>query len=406
MIFTIAAALIALLAALLLARPYLRGSLDEGLRRRRANVLAYEGRVAEIGDEVAADVVRADAAEELRQEAAAQLLETEQAAAPSASPVGARRWSVLPLLLAVVTVFAAIGYLQDGSWRVRELIDLSKHDPAAAERRMVDQRIIDLERRLARAPQDAEGWAMLGHSYVMLGRSADAAEAWSQANRRSEAPQADWLVAEGEARAMASEPRDLASSRTLFERAHTADPRHPRALLYLGLAAAQMQDYGAALDAWLLLRAQELPPEIEALLDQRLPQLAQMAGREWPPAGSAPATGGPVLLLDVSLAPELQSRQTAEMTLFVYARAEQGPPMPLAVQRIAAPTLPVQVRLDDSQAMTPTMRLSQFERWTVVARLSRSGGAEAAPGDLEGRLNVGRDQAGQPLRLVMDRVLP
>ena len=408
MIFYIVLSLVLVLAALMLARPYLRRVIDSGGRRRRANVLAYQGRLAEIGNEAAADVIRPEAVEELRQEAAEQLLDTEESAATVVA--GSRRVAVLPLALVFLAGFAALGYATAGSWRTVELIELSKRDPVAAEQRGIAEMVAGLEQRLQNQPDDTEGWAMLGRSYAALGRHAEAVAAWSKANALSQAaPQPDWLVAEGEARAMVAEPRDLAASRSYFERALAADAQHPRALLYLGLAAAQAGDYEAALEAWLKLRAQELPPEIATLLDQRLPQLAQLAGRELPPPSVADAPGVNTdlqVVLDVSLAAALRSQLTPDMTLFVFARAESGPQMPLAVRRIAAPQLPLQVTLDDSLAMTPALRLSQFQRWTFVARLSRSGSAEAASGDIEGRVVAGRDQVGEPLQLVMDRVLP
>jgi cytochrome c-type biogenesis protein CcmH len=58
--------------------------------------------------------------------------------------------------------------------------------------------------------------------------------------------------------------------------------------------------------------------------------------------------------------------------------------MPLAAVRQPARGFPVQVVLDDSQAMTSSMKLSNFQQVVVGARISKSGGATANPGDLEG----------------------
>ena len=59
--------------------------------------------------------------------------------------------------------------------------------------------------------------------------------------------------------------------------------------------------------------------------------------------------------------------------LFVFARAANGPPMPLAVVR-AEPKIGRSVyRLDDSLAMMPSLTLSQFPEVELVARWSRSG---------------------------------
>lgn len=402
----IAMATLALLAGLLLARPYWRRDSDLGIRRRRANVLAYQGRVAEIQTELESGLLDADSAQALRAEAEQQVLEAGSIAEPAATLRQGRRLWVTPVLVVVLMLAAAAGYWQAGTWRTQGLIELSQQDPAAAQQQMVEDMVARLERRLAQSPDDAEGWAMLGRSRQAQGRASEALSAYQRANGLSTAqPQADWLVAEGELRALSSEGRDLKNSRALFVQALTLDPGHPRALWYAGLAAAQAGDYSASLDAWLRLREQELPPDIAQLLDQRLPQLAELAGRTLP-ARAEVAVDGPRLQIEVALSPALRERMTPDMVLFVFARAAEGPPMPLAVQRLESPDLPVSVVLDDRLAMTPALKLSQFERWEITARLSRGGAAQAEAGDLEGRLSVSREQARAPLRLVMDRVVP
>lgn len=114
-----------------------------------------------------------------------------------------------------------------------------------------------------------------------------------------------------------------------------------------------------------------------------------------------------MLKLAVSLAPELAERLDPQATLFVFARAAEGPPMPLAVYRGKAGELPLAVQLDDSMAMMPTAKLSQFERWIVTARVSRAGQVQALSGDLQGTLTVARDQLGDAaMALVINEVVP
>jgi cytochrome c-type biogenesis protein CcmH len=86
----------------------------------------------------------------------------------------------------------------------------------------------------------------------------------------------------------------------------------------------------------------------------------------------------------VSLSPQLKEKAAPDDTVFVFARAADGPPMPLAVAKTRVRDLPYAFQLDDSTAMTPAMKLSAFPQVIVAARVSKSGTATAQPGDLQG----------------------
>ena len=135
---------------------------------------------------------------------------------------------------------------------------------------------------------------------------------------------------------------------------------------------------------------------------------AGAAGAAGEPSAAAPpqSAATPGLDVRVSLAPELAGRMPPTTTVFVFARAAAGPPMPLAVQRLRLADLPATVRLDDSMAMMPQMRLSSFPQVVVGARVSPSGQAMPQPGDLEGATGPVSGTGSGTVSVAIDRVRP
>jgi cytochrome c-type biogenesis protein CcmH len=398
--------LLVLLAVGWMTRPLWRGQLRNTDARRSHNVAAYRQRMVEIDAELALNTLQADAAAQLREEAAARLLSdaplAEALPETSAQP---RAW-VLALSLALfVAVVAGFGYLRADSRQISGWIDLARKDPEAANSQVVSSMLQRLENRLKSEPDDAEGWAMLGRSYFSLGRHAEAAQAYAKANAlTASAPDADWLASEGEARAFQQQGDLSGAPAALFGAALKVDPSYPKALWYAGLAAAHAQQYSVALDAWLQLRDQDLPDDFRQVLEQRLPELAQLAGRELQPRSTQAPAGGASLQLRVDVDPALNAPTDGSAMLLLFVRRPQGGP-PLAAVRQPF-TGAVDLVLDDSSAMIQGNTLSSAEQWQVVARITRNAGVQAQSGDLEGHLSLSRDQATTPQRVLIDQRVP
>lgn len=413
----LAMAVILLAAAALATRPWWRGGRAPVPDRKAANIAAYRLRLGELETEASAGLIPADEAENLRAELDARLLsDAGDAAAEPPAPDGRRPLAVI-VVVALLALFAAGGYVASGSWRVQQEIARAEQQPKLDPKivAMVDK----LAGRLKEKPEDPRGWAMLGRSYFAMQRYDDAAQAYDQANSRAEKPDPAWLTDESEALTFAGNREVSGRAAELVEQALRLAPDYGKALWYGGLAAAQAGDLATARSRWQkLLQADDLPESMRTALDERLKAIDAALARA-PEAGvqadaqpaAAPAAAGPGagpgLRIAITLAPALASRMPAGATLFVFAKAESGPQIPLAVQRLPAAKLPLTVTLDDSMAMAPALRLSQFERYVVTARLSAAGGVRAQSGDLEGRIDATRAQAGAaPLALTIDQVVP
>lgn len=298
----------------------------------------------------------------------------------------------------------------------------------------MDQAVKGLADKLANNPDDVEGWLLLGRAYKSMERFADARDALKNAYDRAPGT-IDVQVDYAEALALSGESRRIdGRARELLDAAVKAEPNHQRGLWLLGIADYQQQNYAAAAARWEHLRAQ-LPPESDARgsLDRQIADARQRAGLGAAPAvaaapasapappASAPNTAAPApsgaavvasdasavrLTVAVSLDPKLRDKAPAGASVFVFARAAGGPPMPLAVQRLTVADLPATVVLTEEMSMMPSMKLSQFPQVVVGARISASGNAKAQSGDLQ-KLSVPVEVKGAaPVSLVIDEIVP
>ncbi|MDI9239606.1 tetratricopeptide repeat protein [Lysobacter sp. LF1] len=267
----------------------------------------------------------------------------------------------------------------------------------------LEEAISKLETELQRDPNQVEGWRLLGRAYVADGNVAKAAQALDRALKL--APDDPDLLAEAaEMRALAAPQRVFdAQGVELLKRAIEIQPMHQRARWFLGIAQRQAKQPAEAARTWEPLlavvdanAAQPLRAQIDAArAEAGLPPL---------PAAAAPSAAEGGLKVKVSLAPALASKLPADATLFVIARQAGGPPMPVAVEKLAATKLPVEVTLDDGDSPMPTMKLSQLERVEVLARVSASGNAMPQSGDLEATAKPSGPTGA--IELVIDSVRP
>jgi hypothetical protein len=124
-----------------------------------------------------------------------------------------------------------------------------------------------------------------------------------------------------------------------------------------------------------------------------------------PPAPSQPGRPVHSITVTVTLSPALAGKAAPGDTVFIFARAAQGPRMPLAIVRKQVRDLPVTVTLDDSMAMMPNMKMSSFPELVIGARVSKSGDAIPKPGDLEGYAPPLKAGAGGPVEVVIASVV-
>ena len=236
--------------------------------------------------------------------------------------------------------------------------------------------------------QDADGLLLLGTNYLRL-QAPQAALAALQRAYELEPKRPEISVAYAQAMMFADEGRLNEGGARLLSQVLQTHPNHRRALMLIAFGAFNSGRYDDAIEAWQQLRVMGNPTgEAARLLERSIARAKELRDESRQAADTtttpAPNTSPPQVTVTVGLSRDLQQRLAPQDTLYIFARAASGPPMPLAAVRQPARGFPVQVVLDDSQAMTSSMKLSNFQQVVVGARISKSGEAIANPGDLEG----------------------
>ena len=270
------------------------------------------------------------------------------------------------------------------------------------------QAIDELRAHLAQQPNDQQGWMLLAQTSTMQHDPAAARDAYDhvmQLNANNAEAMVGWAETDSMTR---SDHMIEGRALELLKRAVQLQPDSQRGLWLLGISDFQHGEYREAAATWRVLQPQLEPGSKVA---QAIAEQIAVADTR---AGGAPADAssnalaatpqGAALQVQVSLAAALKGKVAVGDTLFVYARAENGPPMPLAVAKLDASQLPTSVTLTDAMAMTPAMKLSSVARVFVGARISHSGQPIAQPGDLEGDAGVVAVDSKTPITISIDKV--
>ncbi|MEN8174204.1 MAG: c-type cytochrome biogenesis protein CcmI [Pseudomonadota bacterium] len=439
-IFWIIAAALLLVAVGIIAPSLLRTSGLRELDRNRQNLAIARERLREMEAEHAAGNLPQAEFEAVKvelEEALAEDLSDEASADSVARKPLADRFTAVALVL-LLPLAAIPLYLHLGAPQHIDVVGagagVTNPNPHAGDDKKlpsIGEMVTALEKRLEENPDDANGWYLLGRTYMSLERYAEAAKAYAKVNALA-AEDPTVLLSYADALAMSQGGRISGKPAELVARALELAPDNTTALWLSGTAAEEAGNYREAVAYWRRVEANEqadpqVVSEIRSLIAQaaakggfdagevavpgQLPRIASAVPESpavpnaVPPASeNRDAARTAALEVSVDIDPALAGQADPQDTVFVFARAVQGPPMPLAVARHRVADLPVTVTLDDSMAMMPQMKLSNFERVRVTARISKSGNAMPQSGDLVSVDEQVIVAAAAPVRLTIDRV--
>jgi cytochrome c-type biogenesis protein CcmH len=353
-------------------------------------------RLHEFDAELAAGDIDATVAPALRAELERAVVDALPATPPSAHATrGGRAWLALLCLLAPLSALGL--YWKLGS---PDLATYSAAHPQLDWREQstsIEYFLQKVRERVAQQPDDTDAWALLARTEMQLGHYAEAVTAAERLNQvLPEHAGAMLLLVDALLMNGGDEQRGRALA--LTGKVLHMEPDNAAALVMKGMFEQQEGDNATALATWqraLGLAGQDAPlrGEIEELITRAGGTVVKAAARV-------------TVKVHVTLTPAMAAQAKPDDALFVAARAIDGPPMPLAVSRHTVAELPLTITLDDSMAMVPGHSLADVQQFYVMARVSKSGTANAAAGDLEGKSATLTVKDAGDIEINIDHVLP
>jgi len=392
-LFVALSALLVAGAIVFVVLPFARRTARRAESRDAVNAAVYRDQLRELDSDVQAGTLAPDQRDKAREEIEARLAADLGKGEPAAATSGSARGAAIALGLAVPLCALAI-YLTVGNPRALSPEAMAEAGPHGMTAQQFETMVGRLAARMKEKPDDVEGWMMLGRSYAVLGRFPQSAQAYAKAVAL--APSDAQLLADyADSLAMAQGRTLQGEPEKLLKRALAADPNNVKALVLAGTAAFDRNDKAGAVRYWeralLVLPAEsEMAGRVRASIAEVRGETEVAQGPKTPQSAAGARVSG-----TVRVDPKLAARIGPDDTVFIFARAAEGPRMPLAIMRRQGRDLPVKFTLDDSMAMAPQMNLSAFPRVVIGARVSKSANAAAQPGDLQGSsgpIAVGSDR--------------
>lgn len=379
-----------LIALLFVLTPLLKGGRSRNVGRSKLNVSIYQQQLKELESDRENGLVTETQFEEGKQEIQKRLLDETSGEDTSYAANSAAKKTAL-FLGAAIPVISILLYLALGNPQFLgpQQIPQQQADNGQMTTAKVEAMVANLAERLKKNPTDAEGWTMLGRSYMVMKRYSDAAGAFDHASKLL--PNDAQVLAEYAESEMMLDPKQLnPKAVSLNEKALKIDPTNPKALTLGGAIAFEQHHFKRVVALWSTL-LEQLPPDsddakavMSGIEGARSAAKAEGINIPEPKFAKQLAASGASVSGSVTLAPELESKISPDDTLYIFAQAVSGPKMPLAILKITAKELPLRFSLDDTLAVAPMMKLSDFKEVIVGARISKSGNAMPQSGDLEG----------------------
>lgn len=365
--------------------------------RQETNVTLYHEHLAQLETDLAEGSIEQDSFVQLKAELDKTLLQ-DASSSESTRDAKTPTW-IWPLGIACTLMcFSIFSYMKLGAYPLLNAPTASatsQENSQFTPEQILAFRLQQLEQVVINEPENAEAWFSLGQTYISIGEFDNAIAAFDKVIAQV-GEHAELLGPKAQAMYYKNNQQINADIQQVIDQALALDSLDPATNILLGMNSFSNRDFAKAVQYWEVVLNSDRPGiSTDALAEAVAEAKNQLRLSNEEPSSSELKKSAdqtlPQLTVQVSLAQSLQEQlqNGDDKVVFIYAIATNGPRMPLAAVKLKASDLPITIVLDDSQAMTPQMRLSSVNEVNIYAVVSMQGSVGIKPGDFKAEvLNV------------------
>lgn len=373
------------------------GAENENIRQE-TNITLYHEHLSQLNNDLAEGSIEQDSYVQLKAELDKTLLQDAKLSHSSVVEKQKKSW-LWPVAIAFAIVsFSLYSYMILGAYPQLNSPTAINENEAHSElnpEQMLVFRLQQLQREVKNDPTNSQAWFSLGQAYISAGEFDNAIEAFDRVMKQV-GEHAELLGPKAQAMYYKNNQQINGDIQAVIDKALALDSLDASTNILLGMDSFSNRDFAKAVKYWETVlnsgRPGISPQALMGAVEEAKNQL-RMSNDDTSLAGGADEIDPslPRLMVNVSLADNVQKALASgeDKTVFIYAIAADGPRMPLAAVKIKASDLPINIVLDDEQAMTPQMRLSSVDKVHIYAVVSMQGSVGIKSGDFKAQaLNI------------------
>ena len=380
---------------------------EEAGVRRQTNLELFNERLAVLEKEFHEELLDEAEFNALKKELEISLLQDIKQASDDSLVNSIKPKTILWPSMMSICLVAISGYMYQHLGDFQNIGNVESANPHAGmdAAQIMAQRVQMMEAQVKAEPENSQAWFTLGHAYVSANQYDKAIAAFDKVIALV-GKQAELLGPKATAMYYKAGQQMTPQIQAIIDESLAMDAQDPSTLLLVGMDAFFAADYKKAIASWqAILDSDRTDVDRTALMNAietaNLRMQSETAGMPDDDAHKqVKASSVKSVNITISIAAELAAKASPEDTIFIFARATEGPKVPLAATKVSAESLPITVTLDDSSGMSGDTKLSDAANVEVIAVLSKHGNIKPQTGDIQGKINT--VAVGSSASLVLD----